>query len=359
MRLVDKIGNLAATTLMLLLTVMLAGSIVLAISIGSVDIPVDKVFNVLAYQLFGIAFEDPALISPGTVDYDIIWSIRSPRVFMAVIIGMILALAGVVMQATVQNPLADPYILGISSGASLGATFAIMVGASTIFTGALANTGIIFWAFLGAFVASMAVLLLSSIGGKMTSVKLVLSGAIIASLMGAFSNLIIVLAPDPQRMQSLTFWLLGSLSGATWSKLLMPLLALAICLIYFMTQLRSLNTMLVGDDTATTLGVNLAKKRTIYIFLTSVLTASAVSMCGVVGFVGLMIPHVVRGLVGNNHWKVVPLSCMVGATFLVFADLLARVALKNVELPLGIITAVCGAPIFAYIMIKKAYSFGA
>lgn len=358
MRIVEKVGNVSVIALLAILLVLLVACVIWAITIGSVGIPADKVFNVLVYQIFGVAFENPSQIGPGTMEYDIIWNIRSPRVFMAVIIGMILALAGVVMQATVQNPLADPYILGISSGASLGATFSIMIGASAVFTGFMANTGLMFWAFLGAFGASMAVLTLSSIGGKMTSVKLVLSGAIIASLLGAFSNLIIVLAPDPQKMQSLTFWLLGSLGGATWSKLLVPLLCLVICLAYFITQLRTLNTMLVGDDTAKTLGVNLSKKRVVYIILTSVLTASAVSMCGVVGFVGLMIPHVVRGLVGNNHWKVVPLSCLVGGIFLVLADLLARVAMKGVELPLGIITAVCGAPIFAYIMIKKAYSFG-
>jgi iron complex transport system permease protein len=324
---------------------------------GAVDIPAYDVFRILLYNILGIPVGDPATLVQG-VYYDIVWNIRAPRVFMAVTVGISLALAGVVMQATVQNPLADPYILGISSGASLGATFSIAVGAGTVFTGILAGTDTTFWAFVGALTASLAVLSLSSAGGRTTSVKLVLSGMIVASLLGAFTNMIVVMAADSQAIHNLTFWLLGSLASATWSKIWVPLICVIACLIFFSTQIRSLNTMMTGDETAITLGLDIAKKRVIYVFTAAVLTASVVSVCGMIGFVGLMIPHIVRGLTGNNHWKLLPVCCITGGIFMVLADILARTLVNGTDIPIGIITAFCGAPVFAYIMIKRSYSFG-
>jgi len=342
------------------MALVLIASIVVSVSIGVVDIPYTDVYKIIAYNIVhkitGVSLWDSQGLSSGTL-YDIVWNIRAPRVFLAAIVGMSLALAGVVMQATVQNPLADPYILGMSSGASFGATFAIAIGAGAVFTGFLATTSIAFWAFLGSFVASMAVLGLASVGGRMTSVKLVLSGVIVASVLGAFSNLIVVLAADAEKMQSITYWMMGSFASAQWFKITLPLLVLIICGLYYTTQIRTFNTMLMGDETATTLGVDLAKKRKLYVFITSVLTATAVCFCGVIGFVGLIIPHIVRGITGNNHWKLLPVSCLLGGIFLVWADVLARTVLNGGELPIGIITAVCGTPIFAYIMIKRSYNF--
>ena len=338
------------------MAVILFLSIVVSVSIGVVKIPPYDVYRILLYNITGIVVGDPSTLAYGML-YDIVWSIRAPRVFMAAVVGIALAMGGVVMQATVQNPLADPYILGMSSGASFGATFAIAIGAGAVFTGVLGGTSVAFWAFLGAFVASMAVLGLSSMGGRTTSTKLILSGVIIGSLFGSFSNLIVVLASDAEKLQSITFWLMGSFGAAQWYKIAIPLLAVLFCGIYFVTQIRTLNTMLTGDEVATTLGVDLAKKRRIYVFMVSILTASAVCFCGIIGFVGLMIPHIVRGVTGNNHWKLLPVSCLLGGIFLVWADVLARTVLHGGELPIGIITAVCGTPIFAYIMIKKSYSY--
>jgi iron complex transport system permease protein len=324
---------------------------------GAVEIPAYDVFRILLYNILGIPVGDPGTLIHG-VNYDIVWNIRAPRVFMAVIVGISLALAGVVMQATAQNPLADPYILGISSGASLGATFSIAVGAGAVFNGVLSGTDTTFWAFVGAMVASLAVLSLSSAGGRITSVKLVLSGMIIASLLGAFTNMIVVMAADSEEIHNLTFWLLGSLASATWTKIWVPLVCMAGCLIFFATQIRSLNTMMSGDETATTLGLDIAKKRKMYVFAAAILTASTVSACGMIGFVGLMIPHIVRSLTGNNHWKLLPVCCIAGGLFMVLADVLARTLVSGLEIPIGIITAFCGAPVFAYIMIKRSYSFG-
>ena len=352
----ERLGNISTVGLLIIMVLILLLSIVIAVSIGVVDIPYDTVYRILLYNIAGIATGDSSILSSG-VEYDIVWNIRSPRIFLAAVVGIALAMAGVIMQATVQNPLADPYILGMSSGASFGATFSIAIGAASIFSGIMANAGVAVCAFVGSLVASFAVIGLSSAGGRMTGVKLVLSGVIISSLFAAFSNLIIVLAADAHDIQSITYWLLGSFAAAQWYKITLPLIAVVVCSIYFTTQIRSLNTMLMGDDTATTLGVDLAKKRKIYVLLTALLTATAVTFCGVIGFVGLMIPHVVRSITGNNHWKLLPVSCLLGGIFMIWADVLARTILNGGELPIGIITAVCGAPIFAYVMIKKTYSF--
>ncbi len=337
--------------------IILAVSMLFSISVGSVSIPMSDVYGVVINKLLNLLHlgGDPDYLSG--VDYNIVWTMRAPRIVMAAVVGGALALAGVVMQATVQNPLADPYILGMSSGASFGATFAIGCGAISMIPMVSESVALAIFAFIGSFASAMAVLALSAAGGRTTTVKLVLSGTIISCLFGAFSNLIITLFADAEQMQSITFWTLGSFGAATWMRVLLPLGALCICIIYFSTQLRSLNIMLTGDETAKSLGLDLNSKRRIYVFLCALLTACAVCFCGVIGFVGLMIPHIVRGIAGNNHWKLMPISVVVGALFMVWADLVARSILPTGELPIGIITAVCGAPIFAYIMIKKTYSF--
>ncbi len=356
----ERIGNLSTVTLIGILILVLVVVMILAISIGVVNIPFEKVWGVVSYNLVhsltGMEIGDPAVYGKGAT-YDIVWNIRSPRVFLAAVVGMSLALAGVIMQATVQNPLADPYILGMSSGASLGATFCIATGASALGGMMMGRFTLAFFAFIGSFISAMAVLMLSSAGGRTTSVKLVLSGTIISSLFGAFSNLIIVTAADAEEIQELTYWMLGSFASAQWYKIIVPAIALIICILYFTTQCRHLNTILMGDEVATTLGIDLSRKRKIYVVMTALLTACAVCFCGVIGFVGLMIPHIVRAITGNNHWKLMPLSVLVGGIFMVLADIAARTVLGGGELPIGIITAVCGAPIFAYIMIKKTYSF--
>lgn len=355
----ERIGGLTTLGIIVVLIVALFLSIILAVMIGSVQLPIGDVCHVLIYNIFdsiGIDLGGSELWGKG-VAYDIVWNIRSPRVFLAVIVGMTLALAGVIMQATVQNPLADPYILGMSSGASLGATVAIAMGITTIGSFHLGQYAIAFFAFIGSLISAFAVLALSSAGGRTTSVKLVLAGAIVSSLVSAFSSLIIVLYSSAEDMESLTYWLMGSFGSATWDRILLPLIVFAFGLLYFLIQARNLNTMLMGDEVATSLGIDLSKKRKEYVMITSLLTATAVCFCGIIGFVGLIVPHCVRAITGNNHWKLIPVSCLVGGIFLVLADLLARTIMDVGELPIGIITAFCGSPVFAYIMIRKTYAF--
>ncbi|MDQ0718837.1 iron complex transport system permease protein [Paenibacillus sp. W4I10] len=329
-------------------------SVGIAVSIGQVRIPLAESYRILLYKLTGFQW-GATPIEAGSFT-DIIWQIRFPRVLMAMFIGAGLALCGAVMQAAVQNPLADPYILGISSGASLGATFAILIGFGAI--GWLGQTGVAFWAFAGAMGASLLVLTLAGIRGKMTSVKLVLAGMVINALCSAFSNFIIYFANNAEGIKTVTFWTMGSLAASGWNKLPLVGIVVVVAILFFLLQSRVLNTMLLGDEAAVTLGINLSVYRRVYMLLTALVTGVMVASCGMIGFVGLIIPHIVRGLVGSDHRKVMPVSVLFGAIFLIWTDVIARSLISSVELPIGIITAMIGAPMFMYMLVKKGYGFG-
>ncbi len=348
-----EIGNISTVGLITILVIVMFGVLTFSTFTGAVSVPFEEVMRILLNKIFG--YGDISDIRPATIA--IVWQLYAPRGLLGLIVGAGLAMVGVVMQAMVQNPLADPYILGISSGASLGATFAILLGATALAGTALASLGVGFFAFLGAIAASVAVFTLSSINGKITSMKLVLSGVIIASLCGAFSNLIVYLAPSSTGIKNLTFWLMGSLSTTGFDTVIICAIPLLIGILFFATQMRNMNTMMLGDDTATTLGINLSTLRKIYIVITAFLIAILVCNCGLIGFVGLIIPHIGRAIVGTNHWKLLPISILLGAIFMMIADIAAR-SFTTTEIPIGIITAICGAPVFAYIMIKKSYGFG-
>lgn len=342
---------------MLLLTFLVMAallSIVIAVCVGTVKIAPEEAYRILLYNMFQVNIGDVANTVPAG-HMDIIWQLRLPRVLMALIVGAGLAMCGTVMQATVQNPLAEPYILGIAAGASLGATFSILIGgAGGIFLG----MGTAFWAFLGALLATVLVMLLSGLGGQLSTVKMVLSGAVISALFGAVSNFIIYLSSDAEGMRTVTFWTMGSLAAAKWDNLLIPALGVGLCCVFFLLQARRLNALLLGEEAAITLGIDLLKIRRLYMVLTALITGIIVSACGVFGFVGLVIPHVVRGLVGSDHRRLMPGTILVGAAFLVWADVLARSILKSGDLPIGIITALIGAPFFIHLLFKRSLNFG-
>jgi iron complex transport system permease protein len=327
-------------------------SIGVSVSIGQVDIPLSQTYRILLYKITHIPIGPLSDLTDGSFT-NIIWQVRFPRVLMSMFVGAGLAMCGTIMQASVQNPLADPYILGISSGGSLGATFAILIGFS--FPGFLGQTGVAFWAFLGAFGASLLVLSLAGIGGKMSSAKLVLAGMVINALCNAFSNFIVYFAENSEGIKTVTFWTMGSLAASAWDNL--PLIAICIlpASIYFLSQTRVLNTMLLGDETAVTLGINLNFYRRVYMLLASLITGVMVASCGMISFVGLIIPHIVRGLVGSDHKRLMPLSILVGSAFLIWTDVLARTIISQSELPIGIITSMIGAPMFMYMLVKKGY----
>ena len=183
-------------------------------------------------------------------------------------------------------------------------------------------------------------------------------GTLTSPDMPAFTNMMIYIGKDAENMKSVTYWLLGSMVSARWPKLLLPGVCMVIGVLFFLTQMRNLNTLLVGEEAAITLGVDLTRWRRIYMVVTSLLSAVAVCTCGIVGFVGLMIPHIVRGFAGSDHRFLLPLASLSGGIFLIWADVLARIVLKNTEIPLGVITSAIGAPIFVYMMVKKSYGFG-
>lgn len=327
-------------------------SIVLAVCYGTVRIPPEEALRVLLYKILQADISEVA----GQVSrahMDIIWEIRFPRVLMAVIAGAGLAMCGTIMQAAVQNPLADPYILGISAGASLGATFAVLIGAGGIFAG----LGTAFWAFCGALGACLLVMALSGIGGQMSTVKMILAGTIANALFSAFTNFIIYTAGNAEGIRSVAFWTMGSLAAAKWSNLLLPALGVILCGSLFLCQSRILNTLLLGEEAAITLGVNLPRVRRNYMLATALITGLIVSACGVIGFVGLIIPHIVRGLVGTDHRRLLPFTILAGALFVTWADVLTRIILESGELPIGIITALLGAPVFMYILFKNTLGF--
>ena len=229
-----KYTNARHAFLRVLIIVFLIGlilSIMLAVTVGAVKIAFSDVYKIVIYNAthirlgdfdFAVLLGDIDFVSRGTM-YEIVWNVRMPRVMMGAIVGMLLAMCGVVMQATVQNPLADPYILGISSGASLGATFSIMIGASAIFTGTLAQMGTAFWAFAGALGSMALVMALANVGGgRITSAKLVLAGCVVGSLCGAFTNIIVYIGQDAENMKNVTYWLMGSMASARWNNLALP-----------------------------------------------------------------------------------------------------------------------------------------
>ena len=311
------------------------------------DIPPYDVYRVFLYKVFGIKIGNLDEILNSTL-FDIIWGVRMPRVLLGAFAGMALAMVGVIMQATIQNPLGDPYILGLSSGASLGATFSILIG----FSGVLSSFGAPLGAFLGALMASIFVYFLAKIGGRITPFKMILAGMVISSICSSLTSLIIFLSKDNEGIRTVNFWMMGSLAGAQWSNIVLPIAISVIPLIYFFTQYRNLNLMVLGDETSITLGLNIEKHRKIYMILSSLITGVIVSVCGTIGFVGIMIPHIVRLIFGTDHKTLLPFSALVGAIFLIWADVIARCAINNMELPIGIITSVIGAPFLLWLMVK-------
>ena len=317
-----------------------------AISAGSVAVPAGDTLAILTAKLKGAEpAADPAVT-------DIIWALRVPRVLLAMTAGAGLALAGVVMQASVQNPLAEPFILGIASGASVGATLAILLGTAAI------PFGVAGCAFLGAILATLAVLMLAGIHRRVSTVKLVLAGAAISALCTAVTNFIVYMAADAEVMQSAAFWTMGSLADAKWQSLFLPVLIVTLLSIYFLAELRTLDVLLLGEELAVTLGIDASAVRRRYMALLALLTGVLVATCGIIGFVGLVVPHLVRSFTGASHKRLLPAALLVGAIFLVASDLLARTLLPSGDLPIGIITALIGAPLFMRLLFGSGGNFG-
>ena len=324
-------------------------TILFAISVGVVDIPFAEVIALLG--------EHSGMLKGMTISsahHDILWELRLPRVLLAGFAGAGLSLCGMVMQALVQNPLAEPYILGVASGASLGAVAVILLGGTAF----LAGIGVPLGAFIGAVAATGFVLALAGKERSASAVRLILAGAVVSALFSALANLVVYLANDAEGMRSAAFWTMGSLAGARWDSLWLPGIAVLVGAVFFALRLRELNAMLLGEETAVTLGVDLIGARRRYLALTALLTGIIVSVCGIFGFVGLIIPHAVRAVVGSDHRRVLPGVLLVGAIFLILADVLCRVLLPSGDLPIGILTALVGAPLFMRLLFRTENGLG-
>ena len=347
----NRSKEISVALVMLLLAVLLVLAFLWALSIGTVKLSFVQIYEGIVNQFTsGMAIETAG---QGPV-HDIIWLLRLPRLVLAAIVGMGLSVCGVIMQAVVKNPLADPYILGISSGASLGATAAILLGIGV----ALGENFVGIAAFIGAFAMSLGVLFISNLGGRSNSIKLLLGGMALSAVCGAFSSFIVYFANNKEGMQSIAYWMMGSFAGAKWENLMIiaPIVILAV--LFLWTQSRMLNLMLLGDESALTLGTDLHIYRQIYLLVSSLIVGFVVYSAGMIGFVGLVVPHVIRMLVGTDHKKLIPVAALTGAIFLVVADGLCRIIIPRTELPIGILISIIGAPCFVYLMIKKTYGFG-
>lgn len=336
-------------TLVILLLLVLATffSFIISLTFGSVHYESEQVWDVVKAHIAGGVYPDRGI-------NDVVWELRVPRGLLAIIVGAGLALSGVVMQTLVRNPLADPYLLGISSGASVGATAVIIFGVFSGF-GIWALSG---GALLGALGATLIVYLVTLAQGGITPLRLILSGVVLSSAFSAVASLMVFRAPDSRSTQSVMFWMLGSVAGAQWNKILVPFLVV-ICSVPILLYLSPLlDALSAGPDTAAALGVNVAILRQVLFFFQALLVGAMVAVAGGIGFVGLVIPHLSRLLVGSVHRRLIPIAFVSGGLFLLWVDVLARVIAPPQEIPLGVVTGIVGAPIFLLLMGRSRYKFG-
>lgn len=314
-----------------------------AVCLGSTDIAPAHVWSVVLRRLGG------APPRPGTDDL-IVWQLRVPRALLAALVGAGLGLVGTATQALVRNPLADPYLLGISHGASLGAVAAIVLGAGT---GGALGLGLSAAAFAGALAAFALVWCMARRGGGFSPLRLVLAGVGIGQFLSGFTSYLVLQAGDEQQTRSVLFWLMGSLSGATWSVLWLPVLAVAAGLLALQARARAMNALIMGDETAAGVGVDVTRLRRELFVVSGLLTGVLVAVSGAIGFVGLMVPHLCRLVIGGDHRRLLPLSALTGALLLVVVDLVCRTAMDSQELPVGVVTAMIGAPALLFILDRR------
>jgi iron complex transport system permease protein len=333
------------SSVLLVCVVLLAVAMTAGVAVGSVGIAPLTVWWVVFDHLTGRPWSS-------TADA-IVWEIRLPRVLLAAIVGAALTTAGTVVQVLVRNALADPFLLGISSGASVGATSVLLFGAFA----SLGLWALSFGSILGALAAMIVVFVVSRQGGRLAPLQLTLCGVVMAGLFESITSFLIFRG-NPQATQSVLFWLLGSFGNASWSQLPGPALGLAAAMVYLFSQARSLNALAMGSDAATSLGVDVPRLRRNLFVVTSLIAGLAVAVSGVIGFVGLVVPHIVRLTVGSDHRRTLPVGVLVGAAFMVLADLLARTIVAPQEMPIGVITAILGAPTLIFLIRRRAYLYG-
>ncbi len=287
----------------------------------------------------------------GSIPQDVLFFLRIPHLILSFLIGAGLSVCGAVMQAVMRNPLADPYLLGISSGASLGAVAAIFLGVGMV----AGFDGVGLFAFLGAASVSAVILLLSSLTGKGGSLTLLLMGFALNAACSAAVSFLVTIMADSTKTRSVQFWMMGQLRMDSWVSISVLSVIVMGGVLFFTTQRRILDLMLIGDTLSLTLGEKLSAYRRWYIAVMALLVGSLVYAAGMIGFVGLLIPHGVRLLVGSSHGRLIPLSALGGGLFLCWADILSRNILPGWEIPIGIMASLAGAPFFIWLLLRRKY----
>jgi len=318
-------------------------SLSLAISVGAVPIPLSTVWGIFLDRL-----------SPGMVEQTwsqgraaIVWEIRFPRALLAMMVGAGLAMVGAGLQAVTRNPLADPHLLGISSGGAFGAILALLH--TGLFLGLMT---VPLMAFLGALGATAIVLGVSRFADARSADRLVLAGVAVSFVIMAGANVLIFLG-EPQATHTVVFWMLGSLGRAQWADLIYPLIILIAVGAWLVARARDLNAMTIGDETASTLGIPVARFRLAVFIGGALITGVMVAFSGIIGFVGLMVPHVVRMIVGGDYRRVLPASALLGAVFLLWADIVARTIMAPEDIPIGIVTGLVGGLFFIWLLGRR------
>ncbi len=328
------------------LGLLLLASVPVTIGMGPVSIPPGTVAGIVSHHLVGW----PEMTWTRSED-SIVWLVRAPRVLLAAVVGAALAITGLALQALVRNVLAEPYLLGVTAGASTGAALTLLFGVG----GAMGASSLTGSAFVGALAAMAVVFALARGGGRITSVRLLLAGVAVMYVLNAATSFLVFASDTPEGARAVLHWLLGSLARADWSAVLvagsLTLLTFAVLLLWA----RKLDALTLGDDTAHALGTPPTRLRAQALLVVALCVAGAVAVSGGIGFVGLVVPHVARLCVGGVHRRLVPVSALLGAAFLVWADVVARMAFTPRELPIGIVTAVVGAP-FLFILVRRLRS---
>jgi len=331
-----------------ILLVLLFLVVIISASVGSADINIFTASKIILNHIFGF-------FSKSWSDSDalIILSIRIPRIILALIVGGALSCAGAVFQALLKNPLADPYVLGVSSGSAVGACIAIIFGLSGTLLGL---AGIPLFAFIGAMITITLVYMIARDGMKINVYTMLLAGVICGTFFSAVIMFFISISAS-DKLRGIMFWLMGDLSSGEPSSIAVAMVVISIGIAGMYLFASEINLMTFGEESAVSLGVNVERVKIILFVLASLITATAVSISGLIGFVGLIIPHIARMLYGPDHKVLIPSSVLLGSAFLVLADTIARVIIAPYELPVGVVTAFCGAPFFVYLL-KRKKSYG-
>ncbi|MFE2373144.1 FecCD family ABC transporter permease [Streptomyces sp. NPDC059398] len=325
------------------LTVVLLATAVAGLALGPVRIPPGEVLRVVLGGERSGAYPT------------IVWDVRLPRVVLGAVVGAGLALSGAVLQALVRNALADPFLLGASSGASAGAVLVIVFGLGT---GAAATVALPAAAFIGSMAALVAVYAMARRGGTMTTGRLILAGVAIQYVLSALTSLVLVLSAQAEHVRAIMFWTLGGLGGARWDELALPAGVLAVGAVVLIALARPLDLLLAGEEGARSLGLDPGRFRGAVFIGVSLIIGVLVAFSGAIGFVGLMVPHAARLVVGAGHRRLLPVTALGGAVFLLLADLLARTVAAPEEIPAGVVTALVGGPFFLWLLRRSSRTEG-